>query len=141
MRIVIALFALWVFQSAASAQTQQAGADAGQADAAFQELIAKCDNTDILLLRGKTRLLLGRTTPDAAEKAEALINEGMAKCGEGDLAAAEAKITEGFELAQAGATEKFGTDASAEKSAETEPVAKPSGTESDQKDKPWWQFW
>ena len=139
MRAILLSLIFSLAQTSAFAQSQQAGADAGQADAAFQELISKCDNTDILFLRGKTRLLLGRTTPEAAEKAQGLLDEGMAKCGEGDIEAAKSKINEGFELAQTGVTERLGTDASAGKAeADSE-----SNDASDGKsaDKPWWKIW
>ena len=142
MRAVLVSLILMMSHGSALAQSQQqAGADGGQADAAFQELIAKCDDTDVLLLRGKTRLLLGRTTPEAAEQAQQLINEGLAKCGEGDIEAAKAKINEGYELAQAGATEKFGTDASAEKTEEAASIEAASENEAKGEEKPWWKFW
>lgn len=123
----------------AFAQTQQAGADGGKAEEAFQALIDKCDNVDLLVKRGKVRLILGRIDEGEAAKAQAKINEAFAKCGEGDLEQADKILDEAFEIADAASTETFGTDSSVDTEVkETETVSEETEAK---EEKPWWKFW
>ena len=130
----------------ALAQEQQAGNDASaRADETFKKLIEQCDNTDVLVLRARIRLALGRTTDAARDEASKMLDQGMATCGEGKIDEAKAQLKKAEEIAQAGVTEKFGQDASAE----TKPTAakaedaKDSDAKSDvtAEKKPWWKFW
>lgn len=127
----------------AFAQDQQAGtAASADTDALFQALIDKCDDTDALMLRSRIRLQLPRTTEEAAATAQKMLDEAFATCGEGDLDGAKAKLNEALKIAEAGATENFGTDASGN-AADAAP-AKADTTAADtpaEAKKPWWKFW
>lgn len=127
----------------AQAQEQQAGnAASTDTEATFQALIDKCDDVEALMLRSRIRLQLPRTTDAAAASAQAMMDEGFAICGQGDLAGAKAKLAEALKVAEAGASEVFSTDA-------TEPAAKPdapkasaeAAEEPAEPVKPWWQIW
>jgi len=136
-------------------QDQQAGDEAStNTEDTFQALIEQCDDTDALMLRARIRLQLPRTTPEAAETAQKMLDEGFATCGGGDLDGAKATLTEALAIAEAGATENFGTDATvddddnsadASDAAEDESEAKTGEasdeTNTDDKTKPWWKFW
>ena len=107
--------ALILLATPALAQQQQAGNEAStNTEETFQALIDQCDNTDALLLRARIRLQLSRTTEEAAAQAQKMMDDGFAKCGSGDLDGAKATLTEALAIAEAGATENFGTDASTE---------------------------
>ena len=127
------------------AQEQQAGNSASaNADETFQALIEACDVTDILVLRGRLRVQIPRITEDAAAEAQDLLDQGMAKCGEGDIDGAKAIMVQALEVADKGATENFGTDGSTTPT-ETASVESEETAIEDQdgttEDKPWWQFW
>ncbi len=122
----------------AHAQEQQAGADGGKTEEAFQALIAKCDNTDLLVKRGKVRLILGRIDEAAASEAQGKIDEGFAKCGEGDLDAAGKALDEAFEIADAAAANTFNADATAEAETVSQDEAESATADTA---KPWWKFW
>lgn len=125
----------------AFAQAQQAGNDAStNADETFQKLIEQCDNVDVLVLRARVRLLLGRTTEDAAAEAGTLMDQGLAKCGEGMIDDAKALLNQSIAVANAGAEEKFGTDASADTPAKAPAEEADSDADADE-DKPWWKVW
>ncbi|MEM8630415.1 MAG: hypothetical protein AAGF74_04200 [Pseudomonadota bacterium] len=150
-----AVLALMLAASPALAQEQQAGNDAStNTDETFQALIDKCDDTDALMLRARIRLQLPRTTDEAAATAQQMLDEAFATCGEGDLDGAKEKLTEALAVAEAGATENFGTDAATDETetaeadttevdAKTETVAADADntTEDAADDKPWWKFW
>lgn len=127
----------------ANAQDQQAGNDAStNADKTFQALVAKCDDTDVLILRARIRLVISRTTESAAKEGGALLKTGMARCGEGKIDEAKTTLNKAYEIVNAGATEKFGQDASAKVKAA--PDKKPAATQTSAKTetkKPWWKFW
>ena len=78
----------------------------------FQALIDKCDNIDALMLRAKIRLQLSRTTEVASEKAQQMLDDAFAICGEGNIDAAKNMLEEALKLAEQGATERLGADAS-----------------------------
>lgn len=144
MRYILLTFALGLSTQLAQpqmaiAQTQQAGADGGKAEEAFQALIDKCDNVDLLVKRGKVRLILGRIDEGEAAKAQAKINEAFAKCGEGNVVEADKILDEAFVIADAASTATFGTDSSAEPVAKATETASKASDQSD--DKPWWKFW
>jgi len=124
------------------AQEQKAGNDAStNADDTFQQLIAQCDDVDVLFLRAKIRLEINRATPDAAQQAGDLLNTGMAQCGEGKLDQSKATLNQGLEIARAGVTERFGQDGnSAEVAATAANSLKDTAAEGGEK-KPWWKFW
>ena len=104
---------LMVLTTPALAQQQQAGNEAStNTEETFQALIDQCDNIEALMLRARIRLQLPRTTEEAAEKAQKMLDDGFAQCGSGDLEGAKATLTEALAIAEAGATENFGTDAS-----------------------------
>ena len=110
-RILAAFLALGL---AAPAAAQQAGdAESANAEATFQALIEQCDDIDALMLRSRIRLQLPRTTAAAAAEAQALMDQGFAQCGGGDLDGAKATLTAALAVAEKGATEHFGTDAAA----------------------------
>ena len=130
------------------AQEQQAGNDASRNTAeTFQALIEKCDDVDALMLRARIRLQLPHTTDEARETAQTMLDEGFAICGEGDIEAAKAKLTEALELAEAGATVNFGTEAPEPEREQADATATAQATEDtaadtpSASDKPWWKFW
>lgn len=97
----------------AIAQQQQAGNEAStNTEATFQALIDQCDNIDALMLRARIRLQIPRTTDDAAGKAQEMLDNAFAKCGAGDLDGAKIMLQDALKIAEAGATESLGTDAS-----------------------------
>jgi len=126
----------------ALAQEQQAGGQ-GTVDTeeTFQKLIEQCDNIDVLVMRGRIRLLLPRTTPEAAAEAEAMLNQGLAACGEGKIEEAKATLQEANDLANAGVTEKFGQDASPDVATEAATEPEQATAEVEEQKKPWWQIW
>lgn len=105
----------------ATAQEQQAGNEAStNAEETFQALIAQCDDTEILFLRARIRLQIGRAAPEAAAQAQKDLDEGLALCGQGDIATAKTKLEASLETAQKSVEEAFGQDGGAEV-AQTEP--------------------
>ncbi len=126
----------------AVAQQQQAGnAASANADETFQKLIDMCDDTDVLVLRARIRLQIPRATPAAAETAQTMMDQGLARCGEGDIAAAKTTLTEALAIADAGVTEKFGQDGTATVTAAKPPAAARAATEQAEKKDPWWKVW
>ncbi|MEL6374306.1 MAG: hypothetical protein AAFR04_10085 [Pseudomonadota bacterium] len=135
----------------AIAQEQQAGNPAStNADETFKKLIAKCDNTDVLVLRARIRLQLGHTTPEAAKDAKAMLDKGLSTCGEGNIDEAKATLAKALKLAEAGVTKTYGQDASTkvttaaskpdQKAKPGDDAAKPDATPAAEQ-KPWWKFW
>ena len=136
-----AAFAL-VAGAPAFAQQQQAGnAASTNADATFQKLVEQCDDTDVLYLRAKIRLQLGRATEAAATEAQDLMDKGLAKCGEGDIAAAKTTLQQAYDVADAGVTQKFGQDATAEVAAKATAEPRQAAAAEEPDEKPWWKFW
>jgi hypothetical protein len=145
--LILAALCLAITNSALSSralsQEQQAGnAASTNADKTFQELVAKCNDTDVLMLRARIRLVLGRTTEKAVKEGSALLRTGMTSCGEGKIEEAKATLTKAYAVVNAGATEKFGQDASAKVKAapEKRPEATKASAKAETK-KPWWKFW
>ena len=104
---------LTLIAAPAFAQQQQAGNEAStNTEETFQALIDQCDDTDALMLRARIRLQIPRTTPDAATKAQEMLDQAFATCGGGDLEGAKSMLEEALAIAEAGTTENFGTDAS-----------------------------
>lgn len=124
------------------AQEQQAGnAASTDTEGTFQALIEACDDTDALMLRARIRLQLPRTTEEAAATAQTMLDEAFATCGGGDLDGAKAQLAEALAIAEAGATETFGTDGTvAATAAAAEPVEAEAEGEAEDKG-PWWKFW
>lgn len=127
------------------AQEQQAGnAASTDTDATFQALVDACDDVDALMLRARIRLQIPRTTEEAGQTAQKMLDEAFATCGGGDLEGAKVQLAAALEIAEAGATETFGTDASAgaaEETAAAEPVAEADAAQTEEAQKPWWKFW
>lgn len=134
-----------IFATGVLAQEQQAGNEAStNADKTFQKLVDACDNTDVLVQRAKIRLQLGRSTDEARDAAQALLDQGLRQCSEGDVSSALASLEESFSIAEAGVTEKFGQDASAAAAVAPAAAAQPSPTDTSENvetEKPWWKFW
>lgn len=125
--------------SVSVAQVQEAGNEAStNADQTFQALIDKCDNTDMLMLRARIRLQLGRTTEAAAATAQSMLDKGFAQCGEGEIEAGKAVLAEALSIAEAGATERLGADESVATEA---PAPAPAAEDGAQPAKAWWQIW
>ena len=138
--------ALAVVATPVAAQEQQAGnAASTNAEETFRQLIEQCDDIGVLTLRARVRLIISRATEAAASEAQSLLDEGLAKCGEGDIDAAKTSIERSIEVAQAGVSERFEADDQAEADADaddaTEPQTDGSATEAESGEKPWWQFW
>lgn len=92
---------------------QQAGnASSTQAEDTFQKLIEQCDDIDVLLLRAKIRLEIGRQPPELAQTTTEAMNNGLAVCGEGRVEEANALLTAALEEAKEATTTQYGTDAS-----------------------------
>ena len=145
-KFLVAAAAAALMALPASAQEQQAGnAASTNAEDTFQQLIEKCDNTDVLVIRARIRLQLGRTTEAARQEAQGLLDQGLAECGEGKIDAATATLTNALSIAEAGATEKLGEDASvttaADAAAQAEEAAAAETAAGQPAAKPWWQFW
>lgn len=137
---ILALALLVALSAPAVAQEQQAGNEAStKAAETFQKLIDQCDNVDALTLRARIRLLISRTTPDAAKEAQTLLDQGFAACGKGDMDTAITTLNTALEVADAGTTEVFegGNDAT---SAAAAPQATQTAATDDDKGA-WWQFW
>lgn len=112
-RTLIITLCLSLFPGLSLAQQQQAGNEAStNTDETFQALIDQCDDVDALMLRARIRLQIPRATQDAAQKSQEMMDQAFATCGEGDLDAAKTMLEEALSIAEAGATENFGTDAS-----------------------------
>lgn len=116
---MIRMFALFTalavapFTTANTNFEQQAGnTTSANAEDTFQQLIAQCDNIDVLLLRAKIRLEIGRQPPELAETTTNAMNDGLAICGEGKVDEAVEMLTVALEQAKDGTTQKYGTDAS-----------------------------
>ncbi len=125
----------------AHAQEQQAGNEAStNVEETFRQLIEKCDNTEALMLRARIRLQLGRTTDAARDEATKLMDEGLSKCGEGKMDEAMPTLQKSLDVAAAGVTEKFGTDATAE-TGNQDNAAEAAKADAKQENKPWWKFW
>ncbi|MGR3436817.1 MAG: hypothetical protein ACU0CO_18325 [Shimia sp.] len=128
----------------AAAQEQQAGNAASQdVEGTFQQLIEACDDTDMLMLRARIRLQLPRTTDEAAATAQEMLDQGFATCGEGDLEAGKATLTEALAIAEAGTAETFAVEETVEATPEAEPAADATETTAEDaaEDRPWWRFW
>jgi hypothetical protein len=145
----LSFLALLAMPMMAVAQEQQAGAMT-DTDAAFQALIDACDDVEVLMLRSRIRLQLPHTTDEAAASAQEMLNEAFATCGEGDVEAAKAQLTEALALAEAGATEVYATTGEApggttgDEAAETEleAAAKTGDASADEAPaRPWWKLW
>jgi hypothetical protein len=133
--------AVFLIAAPAVAQEQQAGNAASRnADETFQSLIAQCDDTDALVMRSRIRLLLGRTTEEAAEQARQLLDEGFAACGEGDMDTAMERLEDSLAVADAGTDEVFGAGDEAEVAAAEDTKDGGAGEEVSG-DRPWWKFW
>lgn len=140
--IASAAAALLLAAAPAVAQEQQAGnAASANADATFQKLIDQCDDVDTLVLRARVRLLIGRTTAAAAQQAQTLMTQGLAKCGEGDIDGAKQTLQQAYDIADAGATERFGQDATPDLAADKAVAATDAAAETAKEDKPWWKVW
>lgn len=109
----------------ATAQEQQAGNEAStNAEETFQTLIEQCDETDVLVLRARIRLLIGRASEEAAAQAQSELDEGLALCGQGDIAEAKAKLETTLANTDASVQEGFsqadGAEATSEDTASSE---------------------
>jgi soluble cytochrome b562 len=112
MRLTIICIITSLVCSTVWAQEQQAGNEAStNTEETFQALIDKCDNIDALMLRAKIRLQVPRTTEVASEKAQQMLDDAFAICGEGNIDAAKNMLEEALKLAEQGATERLGADA------------------------------
>ena len=148
MRMPVALFAASLLvASPVFAQQQQAGNDAStNADETFKQLIAKCEDTDVLVLRARVRLAMGRLDDQAAiGELTKQTDQGLSLCGEGKIDEAKASLNKTLTAAEAKVTEKFGQDESATvKAAKAEEKKEPAteaGSEKKEEAKPWWKFW
>jgi len=141
--IRVSVLAFVIIAAPAMAQDQQAGnAASTNTEETFQALIDKCDDVDALMLRARIRLQLPRTTEEAAETAQAMLDDGFATCGAGDLEGAKAILSEALELAEAGTSETFGTEETAAEETAVETASEDAADASDEEQsKPWWKFW
>ena len=139
MRIMTGLALGLALTASAVAQEQQAGNEASaNAEETFKKLVEQCDDTDMLFLRAKIRLELGRIDEAAAGNSKQLLDQGMAKCGEGKLDEAKSSLEESYKIAKAAAAEKFETQVEVTRSADKQPETDTANTA---EDKPWWKFW
>lgn len=99
------------------------------ADETFKALIDACSDVSILGLRARARLEMNRSTDDGKQQIVALMDQGMAACGGGDIAKATEIMNEAIAVGKASVTENFGTDASAETPVKSE-VTKATDEES-----------
>ncbi|MEM1306021.1 MAG: hypothetical protein AAGG99_00705, partial [Pseudomonadota bacterium] len=94
---------------------------------------------DMLMLRARIRLQFSRTTDAAGKEASALLDQGLAQCGEGKLNEGKATLQKALQVAEAGVNEKMqevtATAAAAKKEAQTDEEQKAA------ENKPWWQLW
>ena len=143
MKLHILTIAAVLLSSPVLAQQQQAGnAASTNTEETFQALMEKCDDIDTIMLRNRLRVQIPRITEEAAAKAQEMMDEGLATCGEGDIDGAKATLNEALEIAAQGATENFGTDGSETPTATETAAATEETSEADaEAAKPWWQFW
>lgn len=99
----------------ALAQEQQAGNEASRnVEETFQALIESCDDVEALMLRARIRLQLSRTTDEARDEAQGLLDQGLALCGEDKLDQAKATLQQSLDIASAGVELNFGQDGGTE---------------------------
>lgn len=134
--LITSIFVINIY-SLAVAQEQEAG-KLTDTEAVFQKLVEQCDNVDMLMLRARIRLELPRTTDDAADTAKDKLLQGFELCAAGKMAEGKIVLEEGYEIAKAGVTEKFGQEGTG--SDETT-VSQPKPVEKIESQKPWWKFW
>jgi len=138
--IFTALICLAALPSMANAQ--QAAGTLGNTNQEFEALIHKCDDTDIFILRARARLLEGRTSTEIFSQVETMMNEGLAICGEGNIEAAKAKITEAIAIGDDFVTQKFAAEEAAQSALEPQQnIAISKQGDLEKSEKPWWQFW
>jgi len=123
-----------VFCSSLNAQEMKAGNISGdEMSVLYEQLLSKCDNMDAIVLRGKIRVEIQRSTADAKEKANLLMKEGLEACARGDDFSAVNKLQEGYDIIKSGSLQKFGS-----KNTESSQDANIKNVESKN---PWYKFW
>lgn len=127
----------------AKAQTAAGSPEARAAEETFRALVEKCDNTDVLVLRAQVRNKMSLASEEAAKSASDLLDQGLAKCGEGKLDEAKTDLNKALEVASAGVTDRLGADSNV--NVEQTGADQTPATTGDQPEgeaaKPWWQFW
>lgn len=107
MRYFLSLFLVLIAVSA-SAQEQQAGnAASTNAEETFQKLVDQCDDIDMLMLRARIRLEIGRADADAIEAMRKGMTEGFGLCAEGKVAEAKALMEATYANAKEANSIKF----------------------------------
>ena len=123
-----------LFCASLNAQEMRAGNINGdEMSVLYEDLFSKCNNMDAIVLRGKIRVEIQRSTAEAREKANLLMKEGLEACARGDDFSAVNKLQEGYDIIKSGTFQRFGS-----KSTEKEPDTEIKNVES--KD-PWYKFW
>lgn len=142
--ILVSLFMLFTAPVWALDATQGAGS---LSEDMFNKLVAKCDNTDALVLRSRIRLQTGRNSEEVAAAATEKMFEGFEQCATGDLEGAMVTLEAALDIAEKGTDEFYGVDdAEVEKAVEGRAELKAGSVKSDSADagkatKPWWKFW
>ena len=68
-----------------NSQNMQAGnINPESTEEVFKSLMDKCDDMDIIMLRGRIRVEIQRSTPEAIEEANKLMIDGLTACSKGD---------------------------------------------------------
>ena len=113
----------------------------------FSKLVAKCDNTDALVMRSRIRLQTGRNSDEVAASATAKMVEGFEQCATGDVDGAIVTLRAALDIAEKGTDGFYGVDdAEVAKAVEGRAELKAGSAKSQSADagnatKPWWQFW
>ena len=69
-----------------NSQNMQAGnINPESTEEVFKSLMDKCDDMDIIMLRGRIRVEIQRSTPEAIEEANKLMIDGLTACSKGEI--------------------------------------------------------
>lgn len=104
-RILVLFMAM---SGSAVAQDQGAGKiNRDDASKLFDNLSKSCSDTDILVLRARTRVEQGRTTEEAAQLSLKLVEDALRLCSSGEITNAKATMQKAYQTAKDGVGERF----------------------------------
>ena len=119
-----------------NSQNMQAGnINPESTEEVFKSLMDKCDDMDIIMLRGRIRVEIQRSTPEAIEEANKLMIDGLTACSKGENFKAKTLMEKGYKVINAGVKDRFSI-----KSKENKKSAILNNKENNN-EKPWWKFW
>ncbi|WMS44967.1 hypothetical protein RDV64_11500 [Acuticoccus sp. MNP-M23] len=120
-------------------------------DREYRKAMAACENPDILAARKRVEAVLDTAPAGAAAEAQRMMEEGLAACGHGNVAAGKNSLDEAIEVLAAFSAEPVppAEPVAAEPAAAElitpepapEAVAVPDPGDAAAEEVPWWQFW